>query len=60
MTTAQVDARYTDTSQKVAELLDKGMTVLEISRVLAISPQAVYAHIKRYGLTHPSKRKVAS
>lgn len=56
MTTSQTDRRYTDTTQKVAELLDKGMTVLEISRLLTISPQAVYRQIERHGLTLPSGR----
>lgn len=44
-----------NTADKVAELLEKGMTVLEISRVLSISPQAVYKHIHRLGLDLPTK-----
>lgn len=45
------------TSTKVRELLEKGFTVLEISRHLAISPQAVYGHIERHGLRKPTERK---
>ena len=49
------DRRYTDTSKKVAELLAKGMTVLEIARLLNISPQAVYRQIHRHGLQLPTE-----
>ena len=55
MTTSQKDRRFTDTSEKVAELLDKGMTVLEIARLLNISPQAVYRQIHRHGFPLPSE-----
>lgn len=48
------DRRYTDTSQKVAALLGEGHSVLEVARTLHISPQAVYAHIHRYGLPLPT------
>ena len=44
------------TGDRVAELLDTGMTVLEISRLLTISPQAVYKHIRKQGLPTPSER----
>lgn len=47
----------TPTRQKVAELIDKGFSVLEIAHHLRISPQAVYKHINRYGLAKPSERK---
>lgn len=50
------DGRRTDTAERVAELLDKGMTVLEISRLLNISPQAIYRQIDRHGLTKPTER----
>jgi IS30 family transposase len=55
MSSPERDGRYTDTSAKVAELLDKGMTVLEIARLLNISPQAVYRQIRRHSLQLPSK-----
>jgi DNA-binding NarL/FixJ family response regulator len=55
MTTSQKDRRFTDTSGKVAELLDKGMTVLEIARLLNISPQAVYRQIHRHRLQLPTE-----
>jgi DNA-binding CsgD family transcriptional regulator len=45
-----------NTAERVAELLDKGMTVLEVARLLNISPQAVYGHITRHGLRTPSER----
>ncbi len=54
------DGRYTDTRQKVAELLDKGMSVLEIARLLNISPQAVYRQIHRHGLSLPSENQVSA
>ena len=47
----------TPTRQKVAELIDKGFSVLEIAHHLRISPQAVYKHINRYGLPKPSEVK---
>ena len=56
MTTSQKDRRYTDTSEKVADLLAKGMTVLEIARHLNISPQAVYGQIDRHGLQRPTEK----
>jgi DNA-binding NarL/FixJ family response regulator len=55
MTSIQTDGRRTNTGEKIAELLAKGMTVLEIARLLNISPQAVYAQIHRHGLTLPRK-----
>lgn len=45
-----------NTGTRVAELLDKGMTVLEVARLLNISPQAVYGHIERQGLKKPTER----
>lgn len=54
MTVEQRDRRYTDTTEKVAELLTKGFTVLEIARHLNISPQAVYRQINRHGLRKES------
>ena len=50
----------TPTRQKVAELIDKGFSVLDIAHHLRISPQAVYKHINRYGLAKPSERKERS
>lgn len=49
------DRRFNDTAQKVAEHLEKGLTVLEIARLLSISPNAVYKHIHRYDLQLPTK-----
>lgn len=46
----------TPTREKVAELIDKGFSVLDIAHHLRISPQAVYKHINRYGLTKPTER----
>lgn len=45
------------TREKVAEYLERGMTVLEISRLLGISHTAVYSHIRKAGLPTPSERK---
>ena len=59
MTTPQ-DRRFNDTKDRVAEHLRNGLTVLEISRLLGISPSAVYKHIRRYGLPLPSERERAS
>lgn len=59
MTSSQTDRRFTDTTEKVSELLDKGMSVLEISRLLTISPQAVYRQIERHGLELPSEREAS-
>lgn len=44
------------TRDRVAELLEKGMTVLEIARMLNVSPQAVYKHIHRNNLPLPTER----
>lgn len=44
------------TKDQIADLLGKGHTVLEISRALKISPQAVYKHINRHGLIRPTER----
>jgi len=49
------DRRRTDTTDRVAELLYKGMTVLEISRLLNISPQAIYKQIHRHDLQLPTE-----
>lgn len=56
MTLSEQDGRRTDTAARVAELLDKGMTVLEISQLLKISPAAIYKQIDRHGLTLPTQR----
>lgn len=55
MSVSQTDGRRTETTGKVADLLDKGMTVLEISRLLHVSPQAVYRQIHRHGLDLPTE-----
>lgn len=55
MSSQQVDRRFTETTSKVAELLDQGMSVLAIARLLEISPQAVYRQIHRHGLRKPSE-----
>lgn len=57
MTSSPNDGRRNETADKVAELLEKNMSVLEISRLLSISPQAVYRQIKRHGLTVPTERE---
>ena len=54
------DGRYTETRERVADLLDKGMSVLEISRLLNISPQAVYRQIHRHKLTLPKERAASA
>lgn len=56
MTTRPEDGRRNGTSEKVAEYLDQGLTVLEIARLLNISPAAIYRQIKRHGLTLPRER----
>lgn len=48
------------TREQVADLIDKGFTVLQISYHLRISPQAVYKHIERYGLKLPSEKTEAA
>lgn len=53
------DRRRNDTADRVAELLDKGMTVLEVAHLLRISPAAVYKTIHRYGLSLPSHRSAS-
>jgi IS30 family transposase len=58
MTANHSDGRRNDTADKVAELLGKGMTVLEIARLLNISPAAVYRQIHRHGLQLPSEVSV--
>ena len=45
------------TATKVAELLDKGLTVLEVARHLNISPQAVYKHIHSQNLQLPTLKE---
>lgn len=54
------DRRFNDTKDRIAEHLSNGLTVLQISRLLGISPSAVYKHIKRYDLPLPSEKEVAS
>jgi len=44
------------TGEKVEELLNKGLTVLEVARHLNISPQAVYGHISRRNIILPSEK----
>ena len=44
------------TADRVRELLEEGKTVLEIARLLEISPQAVYKHIDRNGWAVPTER----
>jgi DNA-binding NarL/FixJ family response regulator len=60
MSSNHSDGRRTDTTDKVAELLRKGMTVLEIARLLNISPAAVYRQIHRHGLKLPSEAEKVS
>jgi len=48
------------TSQKVAQLIAKGFTVLQVARHLNISPQAVYKHMKNAGIGLPTTGKVPS
>lgn len=55
MSSQQRDRRYTDTTLKVADLLSRGMSVLEIARLLNISPQAVYRQIHRHDLGLPTQ-----
>ena len=59
MTTRPEDGRRNGTAEKVAEYLDQGLTVLEIARLLNISPAAIYRQINRHGLTLPSARVTA-
>lgn len=46
----------TPTKDKVRDLLDKGLTVLEVARHLSISPQAVYKHLHAQKLPTPTER----
>lgn len=50
------DTKTPPTHEKVAELIGKGLTVLEVARHLNISPQAVYKHIHRHEIALPSER----
>lgn len=47
------------THEKVAELIGKGLTVLEVARHLNISPQAVYKHMHRHDIELPSEREAS-
>lgn len=47
------------TAEQVGALLDDGKTVLEISRILEISPAAIYQHIKHHGFEKPSDRRAS-
>lgn len=60
MTSSRTDWRRTYTTAKIADLLEKDMTVLEIARLLGISPQAVYRQIHRHQLELPSTRMEVS
>lgn len=57
--TSKTDRRYNDTAERVDELLDKGMSVLEVARLLNISPQAIYRTVERHGLVHPRDRQAS-
>ena len=54
------DSTSQPTKDRVADLITKGLTVLEIAHLLRISPQAVYKHIRRYNLPLPTKRKAST
>lgn len=53
------DTPITPTRERVKDLIEKGLTVLEIAHLLRISPQAVYKHLKRYDLPLPSQREAS-
>lgn len=44
------------TRERVRELLDAGLSVRDVARVLNISTQAAYQHMKSLGITPPSLR----
>lgn len=46
----------TDTKDRVADALAKGLSVRDIALLLGISTQAVYRTIKRYGLPSPIEK----
>lgn len=48
------------TKEKVRNLIDQGLTVREIARLLDISTQAVYQHLETLQLPAPSKRDEVS
>lgn len=47
------------TQKRVADLIDRGLTVREIASVLNLSTQAVYKHLKALGIEPPSRRTEA-
>lgn len=49
----------TPTKEKVRDLLNKGLTVLEVARHLNISPQAVYKHLHKLELELPTQKESA-
>ena len=54
--TAMTETTTKATHERVAELIEKGLTVLEVARHLNISPQAVYKHMHRRDIQLPSER----
>lgn len=59
LATSHMSNDPTPTRDRVKDLIDQGHTVLEIAHLLRISPQAVYKHLKRYGLPLPSEREAS-
>jgi DNA invertase Pin-like site-specific DNA recombinase len=59
MTSRPNDGRRNETAERVDQLLDKGMSALEVARLLGISPQAVYRTVERNKLVHPRDRQSA-
>jgi IS30 family transposase len=49
-TTSTTDHSTESTRGRVADLLEKGLTVRQVATVLGITTQAVYKHIRRYDL----------
>lgn len=54
------DRRFNDTKDQIAGHLANGLTVLQIARLLSISPSAIYKHIKRYELALPTEKAEAA
>lgn len=44
------------TKERVAQLVEQGLTVREIATILNVSTQAVYKHLKAMDIAPPSAR----
>jgi DNA-binding CsgD family transcriptional regulator len=47
----------TPTKVSIATLIESGLSVRQVANLMNISTQAVYKHLRRLGITPPTKRK---